>query len=338
MPTNKNAILRYQTLDKCFRDMHNKYYIEDLIHICNEALLLYNGIGGVSRRQIFEDIKFMESESGWNIPLVRKKEGKRTFYQYADSSFSINRKESNQEEKQLIKLAIGKLNRFKGLQGFGWIENITQHLDKCLCSQSDDTPPICFYHNAQLKGLQFLSTIIDATLEKEVLQVEYCSYKEGAVPHIQTVHPYFVKQYNNRWFLFALDQESQFICNLAIDRIRSLKIMSKLPFIPNTDIDFNTYFDDVIGVTVPDDNVEKMHIILKLSPLLYSYITAKPLHHSQTIINEEKKTISIDVKPNYELDYHILSLGADIEVLEPIAYRLHIQQKLEISLKHYRMT
>ncbi len=69
MSTNKNAAIRYQALDKCFRDRRHRYYIDDLINACDEALIYYNGTGGVSRRQIFEDIKFMESETGWSIPL-----------------------------------------------------------------------------------------------------------------------------------------------------------------------------------------------------------------------------------------------------------------------------
>ena len=76
MPTNKNAAIRYQTLDKCFRDRWHRYYLEDLIDKCEEALYYYNGIGGVSRRQVFEDIKFMESETGWSIPLERHQDGR----------------------------------------------------------------------------------------------------------------------------------------------------------------------------------------------------------------------------------------------------------------------
>ena len=90
MPINKNASIRYQTLDKCFRDRLHHYYIEDLMQCCEEALLRYNGIGGVSRRQIFDDIRFMESDSGWNIPLERIKKGKRIHYRYEDPDFSIN--------------------------------------------------------------------------------------------------------------------------------------------------------------------------------------------------------------------------------------------------------
>lgn len=40
MPTNKNADIRYQALDKCFRDCRHRYYIDDLIDACEEALLL----------------------------------------------------------------------------------------------------------------------------------------------------------------------------------------------------------------------------------------------------------------------------------------------------------
>ena len=79
MPTNKNASIRYQTLDKCFQDFSRRYYIEDLIAKCDEALQNYNGTGGVSRRQIFDDIKYMESEAGWSIPLERRKKDRKVW-------------------------------------------------------------------------------------------------------------------------------------------------------------------------------------------------------------------------------------------------------------------
>ena len=86
MPTNKNASIRYQALDKCFGRTNKKYFIEDLIEACNEALYEFNGMNkntgersSVKRRQIFDDIKYMESEASWRIQLERLKEGKRTY-------------------------------------------------------------------------------------------------------------------------------------------------------------------------------------------------------------------------------------------------------------------
>ena len=63
-----------------------------------------------------------------------------------------------------------------------------------------------------------------------------------------TIHPYYVKQYNGRWFLYGLNDERNEISNLALDRIQSYK-MSEIPFKKNEQIDFSTYFDDVMGAT-----------------------------------------------------------------------------------------
>ena len=40
MPINKNALLRYQILDRCFSDRHRRYEIEDLVDKVNDALLV----------------------------------------------------------------------------------------------------------------------------------------------------------------------------------------------------------------------------------------------------------------------------------------------------------
>lgn len=45
MSTNKNADIRYQALDKCFRDRRHRYYIDDLIDACEKELEYYNGTG-----------------------------------------------------------------------------------------------------------------------------------------------------------------------------------------------------------------------------------------------------------------------------------------------------
>ena len=71
MPTNKNAQLRYQIIDKCLSNWSRRYYIEDLVDACNEALYLYNGETkdgcGVKKRQVQEDLKFIESEEGYRL-------------------------------------------------------------------------------------------------------------------------------------------------------------------------------------------------------------------------------------------------------------------------------
>ena len=38
MPVNHHADIRYRALDKCFSNHNRKFYIEDLIVACNQAL------------------------------------------------------------------------------------------------------------------------------------------------------------------------------------------------------------------------------------------------------------------------------------------------------------
>ena len=38
MATNKHASIRYQALDKCFRNRGRKFFVEDLILACNVAV------------------------------------------------------------------------------------------------------------------------------------------------------------------------------------------------------------------------------------------------------------------------------------------------------------
>ena len=188
MPTNKNAAIRYQTLDKCFRDRRHRYYIDDLIDACEEALEYYNGTGGVSRRQIFEDIKFMESETGWSIPLERKKDGKKVYYRYEDPDFSINQQPLTDEEAQQLQTVILTLGRFRGLPSNEWVEEVISNLEWRFNLKGNNENIIGFEQNPNLKGLEFLSDVIDAASNHQPLRIEYHNYKNGGKDISYIIH------------------------------------------------------------------------------------------------------------------------------------------------------
>lgn len=337
MPTNKNAAIRYQALDKCFRDRRHRYFIEDLMDKCEEALYYYNGVGGVSRRQIFEDIKFMESATGWSIPLERKYDGKKVYYRYEDTNFSINERPITDDEAQQLRTVIITLSRFRGLPCNEWVDEVISNLEWRFNLKGRKEVVIGFEQNLYLKGLNWLPVVIEAASNHQVIQITYRNYKNAEQEKVQIVHPWFVRQYNNRWFLLAHDDEHGYISNFALDRILDIAIMENLPFVPNEDVDFEHYYDDVIGVTIPKDDVQKLKIVLQFSKNQFPYIVSKPLHHSQTVIDAEKGILSIEVRPTYELSQLILSFGNDVEVLEPASYRDEIIGIIAASLKKYNV-
>ena len=334
MSTNKHAIIRYQTLDKCFRNPGRTYYIEDLIQACNDAIYEYSGIkDGVKRRQLLDDIKFMESEQGWNIQLEHIRDGRKVYFRYENLNFSINNQPLNETEEKQLKEALLTLSRFKGMPQFEWVDEITARLDSGLGLTQNDLQIIEFEQNDYLKGLEFITPLYSSIQYKKVLNLSYRSFKRE---RHQTIifHPYYLKQYKNRWFVFGLNEEINLMTNLALDRIVRIEETRK-SYIQNS-INFTEYFEDIIGVTVNKENsIEK--VILKISNELYPYIETKPIHGSQKVKenNENYTIIELELIPNYELESLMLSYGEGIEILSPDSLREHIRERIKLTLKNY---
>ena len=311
-------MIRYQALDRCFSNWARNFYIEDLIEACNKALYDYTGDekSSIQRRQIFNDISFMESAAGWEIPLERIVDGKKKYYRYSDKNFTINNQPLSKAELDQLKEATYTLARFKGVPSFEWVEEIISKLEDKFQLVGNSASVIDFEQNIYLKGLEYLSPLFNSIVNKQCLRVTYRYFK--CEEFVWDILPYYIKQYNTRWFLFALNEKYQSITNIPLDRIEDCTPIG-LKYKP-TDIDFNEYFDDVIGVTIPRDaSVEK--IKLQFSPHRFSYITSKPLHGSQKIIDEENGIVMLSLIPNNEFYALLLSFGSDVEIVEPQSIR-----------------
>jgi predicted DNA-binding transcriptional regulator YafY len=335
MAINKNAYLRYQTLDRCFRNPGKRYYMDDLLESCNIALSEYDGnTEGVQRRQLFEDIKFMESEQGWSVPLARIRDGKRVYYRYSNLDFSINNQPLNETESNQIKAALMILSKFKGMPQFSWLSEITTKIFSGFELEEGSSGIISFDSNEYLKGIEYLGDLFNAIHYKKTLNIKYRPFK-GNIDYDYQIHPYFLKQFNNRWFLFGLNKNINKISNIALDRIVELKEM-KNKFIENKFINFDEYFDDMIGVTKPE-NVEIMKIELLFSISEAPYIITKPIHGSQKRLklDENGLLISIEVIPNYELEKLVLSFCENVKVIGPKLFKDKIKTRLKKSTSQY---
>lgn len=335
MATNKHATIRYHALDQCFSNLGRKYFIDDLIEVCSNAIYQYTGkFEGIKRRQIYEDIKFMESEQGWSIPLEHHKDGKRVYYRYSDKSFSIKNQSINETEAKQLKEALSVLTRFKGMPQFEWMEEMLIRVESAFHLAGADKPSVAFEQNPYLKGLNFFSELFNAIQNKTVLVVQYRSFKQKSATSI-TIHPYFLKQYNSRWFLFGHNKQQRLISNLPLDRIIDIK-ETREKYLENKEVDFEEYFEDVVGVTVKTDQ-KPVKVTLEVNRQLWPYIETKPLHGSQKVISKQEKsvTIGISVIINYELSALIFSLGEAVTVISPPELREVIKNKADALFNNY---
>jgi len=334
MPINKNALLRYQILDRCFSDRHRRYEIEDLVDKVNDALLDMYG-KTVSLRQIRADITYMRDRVSYNAPIVAIPiEGRRCYYTYEDSDFSIFSSELSVEEVKNLLSTIDMLGRYRSPKN-AWLEEVISSLELRFGIKAKREKIVSFEQNEQLKGIEFLSDLIDAIINHQPLKMTYRPYKGDE--QTMVIHPHYMKQYNSRWFLFGLEDHGEYgmsPVNKALDRIVKFSV-AKVPFVENDQIEYETYFDDIVGVTHDRKHPDVEHVVLRFAKERFPYVVSKPIHHSQQIVDAEEGTLSIDVRINRELEQNIFSFGQQVEVLSPEWFRTQIKEKYKEIIKIY---
>ena len=328
MATNKHAQIRYKVLDDCFSNFGRKFYFKDLLNKCNEALAELYGDehGGVKTRTLRSDINYMRDRAGeYGVEIIVENDGEGYFYRYSESDFSVFRQGFNDEELLQLRETIIMLQRFKGMPNFEWMTELAVKLEDKLQLGKNSGNFVSYEENVNYVGLDWFKDVFDAIANNRVLHITYSKFN-GTKPYYWDIHPYFLKQYNNRWFLLGLNDYNNKIYTIALDRIEDLKETRK-DFIPNTSINLDEYFKDIIGVT--REKGPKEIVKLQFSEHRFPYIETKPVHESQITIDHSNRIIEINVIPNKELLTMILSFGNDVEIISPQHIRDEIRAIIE---------
>lgn len=337
MAQNKNALIRYKTIDKCLQNHYKQWTLEDLINACSEALYEFEGKENpVSKRTIQLDIQQMRSEKlGYNAPIeVYDKK----FYRYADEDFSITDIPLTETDINVLTETVSMLKQFKDFSLFNDVSDIVQRLeDKIYAEKSHTQPVIHLDKNEKLKGLPFLEQIYQAIIKKIVLVVIYKSFKSNEANQF-TFYPFLLKEFNNRWFMVGKRKESHPISNLALDRIEHLDFNFQMPFI-SSNFDADAFYKNVIGVTV-NTGVQPQAIRLWIDATNAPYVLTKPLHSSQRHLqtNEDGSIIiNLFLIENYEMERVFLGFGNGLVVLKPERLRNRIKRILKEGLMRYEV-
>lgn len=335
MPTNRNALIRYKTIDKCLQNRFRKWTLENLIEAVSEALYEYEGIDkGISKRTIQSDIQIMRSDKlGYNAPIVVVD---KKYYTYDDPKYSITNIPLTNQDLSHLTEAVEFLKQFQGFSHFKALGGMVQKLeDHIYASQQKKHSVIDFDTNPNLKGLEFLDQIYQAIIKKQVLKVSYQSF-DSKQPSEVEFHPYLLKEYDNRWYMLGRKGGQPKIINYALDRIKHLEVLSQKYYLENESFDPESYYKDVIGVTIRND-MEREKILFKVDKRNAQYLTTKPIHFSQRLVSSdlEDVTFSLDLKINFEIERIFLGFGKDLEIIEPKHLRDTIANNLKQAILNY---
>jgi predicted DNA-binding transcriptional regulator YafY len=335
MSQNKNALIRYKTIDKCLQNHYRQWTLDDLTQACSEALFEFEGKENtVSKRTTQLDLQLMRSEKlGYSAPIVVYD---KKFYKYEDEDYSITDIPLTETDINVLTETVSMLKQFKDFSLFSDVSDILQRLeDKIYAEKSNTQPVIHLDKNESLKGLHFLDPLYQAIIKKIVLKITYKSFTSRDESTF-SFHAFILKEFNNRWFLVGKRRKTAPITNLALDRITAVDFDFQAEY---WEADFNAekYYKNVVGVTV-NSGLQPRKVVLKIDHTNAPYVLTKPLHTSQRLINTNEDgsiIIHLFLIENYELHRLLLGFGRGLEVISPERLRNEIKANLKRCLEQY---
>jgi len=314
MSNNKQPIARIRVINQCLSN-GGYWSRKDLIaHISKIDLI-------ISGRTLDNDISLMKNcqQLKYNAPIEFSKIFKG--YYYTDPNYSIDNLPLNQTDIKALELAATTLKQYQYIpimKAFTTtIDKIIRVVNRAKRSNHESILDFIEFEKTPVaQGLEFIDMIIDAIQNNKALSITY--QKFGHEPsEKQIIHPYFLKEYRNRWYTVVFNENKDEIRTYALDRIKALLNISS-PYFQNKYIDTKEYLSNCVGINLMDNNIEtvQLHFTSKEG----NYIRTQPIHKSQIIIKDSAKEgliIEYKIIINYELIGIILSYGSDVKVLKP---------------------
>lgn len=173
--------------------------------------------------------------------------------------------------------------------------------------------------------------VLTATRKKVKIRFNYFSYQKNTAKEYE-VKPYFLKQYQNRWYLIAAHGKKQ--KSFALEHIQNVEL-TKETFQANIE-QIKQSLLQIVGLT-NDENQKTEQVVLRFHATQKNYVKSVPIHKSQQEVSDNAKeyVIKLFVKPNFELKQQILKYGASVEVLQPEVLCNEIQEEYKKALKLY---
>lgn len=334
MPTNKNALIRYRTIDRCLQNHHRKWTLQDLIDACSDALYELEGKDAyVSKRTVQMDIQLMRSDKlGYEAPIEVYE---RKYYRYADPDYRISDVPLSETDLDVLAESVMMLRQFKEFSLFSELNGVVQKLEDKIFNATEQRPPIIHVDkNEDLKGREHFDVLYQAITKRIVVDLTYQSFSADK-PNTFPFHGYILKEFNNRWFLVGRRESHERVFTLALDRISVVRPNLKLNY-RMYDFDPDTYYQDTYGVTVLGGR--PVPIRLWVSKHNAPYVLTKPFHASQRLLetrDDGSVEIELTVHPNFEIERVILGFGDGMEVLAPKRLRKRVREKLRRASGFY---
>jgi predicted DNA-binding transcriptional regulator YafY len=184
------------------------------------------------------------------------------------------------------------------------------------------------------QGTEYLYGLLHAIKNHLKITFSYQKYYRE-YPIRRTVEPLVLKEFKNRWYLFAKDTFDKQIKCFAVDRLSELDIHN-IHFVDDEHFNINERLKYCFGIISPNAE-QPSEVILSFEPLQGKYIKSLPLHDTQEIIKdtEDELRIRLTVYLTYDFLQELLSHGDRVKVIKPKQLENELKAIYARALKKY---
>ena len=333
MANTKDYAMREMILDRCF-STGKEYTREQLMDIINKELVNRGMLPIRSRNTFSLDINEMNSKF-LNLygmeGIVFEDRHKKRYYRYRAGIDSIYNRELTAEEVEKLHEVRSLLQGLRGMVEMDWLDEMTARFDQRAMGASN---PIAGFEDGTEGDAKHFLSLFNAIAHKQTVTIDYQRF--GLDSKQRIIFPYYLKQYRRRWYLFATILDHEFITCFSLDRILTFAYNNEVAYV-NTDVDFNHYFDDIVGVSHPDGG-QVEHIVITGDRWVEHYLRTLPIHPLQKLesLGDEGCRVTLDVMINNELIQELAFYGDHIRVVTPQSLRDKMAERARKQLDDYR--
>lgn len=183
--------------------------------------------------------------------------------------------------------------------------------------QTENDSKIMLFEKRQASGLHNLEGLIYAIKNSKIITFNYTKHWEG-IPHKKVLEPYALKEFKNRWYLLANENDGKdfFLKTFGLDRVSDLEISTKT--YSKQEFDVNQMFVNSFGIISTLGQAPET-IVLSFDCEQGKFVKSLPIHHSQKVLidNNSEYRIELTLAPTYDFYQELLTHTGRMKIISP---------------------
>jgi predicted DNA-binding transcriptional regulator YafY len=286
---------------------------EDLMARLSESDGATNGAYGI--RTFREDVKFLKEVL--DAPLVISNRGE---YSYSEKFSVFPNFAMIDQDVEILENIASATGKYEDLPFFSEFNQLLKKINPNYKRQEIvgfEGPPVRY------GGIEHFEDIFWSIQQNRKLHIEYQRF--GGSPIYGDVEPYYLKEYQHRWYLIGYASALNGWRTYSLDRIKVIEEFDEDSFSKRKEFDPSIRWKYSVGIIALEDDPVEFSFELKDGDSYWNidYLKTLPIHWSQVI--EDKKGPYVKVKllvhPTIELFRELRKLGQkNIKNIHPKKY------------------